>query len=137
MRTVNKVILVGNVTKDPFVKTTMGGRKVAMFTVATNRTFKDPSGETKSEAEYTNCIAWTVLAERCERFLTKGKLVYVEGHLKTRTMDREDGTKWYKTEVVVTNLIFLDKRPDDFGTEEEDVLGSITDEFADLDDHRF
>lgn len=112
MRTVNKVILVGNVTKDPYVKTTQGGKKVVLFTVATNRSFKNARGEVLSESEYTNCITWGTLAERCETYLAKGKLVYIEGHLKTRTIDREDGVRLYKTEVVVTNLIFLSKRED-------------------------
>jgi single-strand DNA-binding protein len=78
MRTVNKVILIGNITKDPFVKTTTHDKKVAMFTVATNRQYKNPKGEIMSEAEYTHCITWGNLAERCEQFLTKGKLVYIE-----------------------------------------------------------
>jgi len=78
MRTINKVILIGNITKDPFVKTTTGDKKVATFTVATNRYYKSATGEALSEAEYTNCVAWGPLAERAEQFLTKGKLVYVE-----------------------------------------------------------
>ncbi|HRI35762.1 MAG TPA: single-stranded DNA-binding protein [bacterium] len=110
MRTVNKVILVGNVTKEPFVKTTMGGKKVALFTVATNRSYKDGMGQQQTEAEYTICSAWGILADRCEQYLAKGKLVYVEGHLKTRSIDREDGTRLFKTEVVVGNLIFLSKK---------------------------
>jgi len=119
MRTVNKVILVGNVTKDPYVKTTQGGKKVVLFTVATNRSFKNARGEVLSESEYTNCISWGTLAERCESYLSKGKLVYIEGHLKTRTIDREDGVRLYKTEVVVTNLIFLSKREDVPGCAED------------------
>ncbi len=110
MKTVNKVILVGNITKDPYVKTTMGGKKVAVFTVATNRYFKDGAGNPMSESEYTNCSAWGNLAERCEQYMFRGKLVYVEGHLKTRVIDKDDGTRLFKTEVVTTNLIFLDRR---------------------------
>jgi single-strand DNA-binding protein len=119
MRTVNKVILLGNVTKDPFVKTTQGGRKILLFTVATNRAFKNARGETLTESEFSNCICWGTLAEGVETSITKGKLVYVEGHLKTRTIDRDDGTKLYKTEVVVTNLILLSKREDLPGQGEE------------------
>ena len=77
MRTINKVILIGNVTKDPFVKTTTGNKKVATFTIATNRYYKNASGEALSEAEYTNCVTWGPLAERAEQFLVKGKLVYI------------------------------------------------------------
>jgi single-strand DNA-binding protein len=78
MRTVNKVILIGNITRDPIVKTTENGKKVALFTIATNRYFKTAEGEQKTEAEFTNCVAWGALADRCEQFLTKGKLVYAE-----------------------------------------------------------
>lgn len=131
MRTINKVILIGNVTKDPFVKTTTGDKKVATFTVATNRYYKNTSGESLSEAEYTNCVAWGPLAERAEQSLVKGKLVYIEGRLKTRIFDKEDGTKLHKTEVVVSQLIFLSKR-EDF---ENEIIDEVDyDDFSDLDD---
>jgi len=133
MRTINKVILIGNITKDPFIKTTTADKKIATFTVATNRYYKGATGESLSDAEYTNCVAWGPLAERSEQFLTKGKLVYVEGHLKTRIIDREDGTKLYKTEVVVDQLIFLSKR-EDFPEVENDVSEIPSfDDFSDLD----
>lgn len=133
MRTINKVILIGNITKDPFIKTTTADKKIATFTVATNRYYKGATGESLSDAEYTNCVAWGPLAERSEQFLTKGKLVYVEGHLKTRIIDREDGTKLYKTEVVVDQLIFLSKR-EDFPEIENDVSEIPSfDDFSDLD----
>lgn len=133
MRTINKVILIGNITKDPFIKTTTTTKKIATFTVATNRYYKGPNGESLSDAEYTNCVAWGPLAERSEQFLTKGKLVYVEGHLKTRIIDREDGSKLYKTEVVVDQLIFLSKREDFASIDPE--LDEIPDfdDFSDLD----
>ena len=110
MRTVNKVILIGNVTRDPMIKTTENGKKVALYTIATNRYYKTPEGENKSEAEFHNCVSWGSLAERCEKFLVKGKLVYVEGRLKTRVIEKDNSEKIYKTEVVVSNIIFLNKR---------------------------
>lgn len=121
MRTVNKVILIGNITRDPAIKNTDSDKKIALFTIATNRYYKTAEGEQKSESEFTNCIAWGNLAERCEQFLTKGKLVYAEGRLKTRVIEKEDGTKMYKTEVVVSNIIFLNKRDefDDIDTDLE------------------
>lgn len=135
MRTVNKVLIIWNVTKDPFIKNTDWNKKVAMFTVATNRYFKNLKDEVKNEAEYTNCIAWGNLAEKCEKFLTKGKLVYIEGRLKTRIIDKEDWTKTYKTEVVISNLIFLNKKSDfewsEWSNEE------IDDTDLDLDDDKF
>ena len=112
MRTVNKVILIGNITRDPAIKTTENNKKIALFTIATNRYYKTADGEQKSESEFTNCVAWGNLAERCEQFLTKGKLVYAEGRLKTRVIEKEDETKIYKTEIVISNLIFLNKRSD-------------------------
>ena len=122
MRTVNKVILIGNITRDPAIKSTESDKKIALFTIATNRYYKTADGEQKSESEFTNCVAWGSLAERCEQFLTKGKLVYAEGRLKTRIIDKEDWTKLYKTEIVVSNIIFLNKRSD--FEEPETDLGS-------------
>jgi len=125
MRTVNKVILIGNITKDPMVKTTENGNKVAMFTIATNRYYKDGNGENKSEAEFNNCVAWGTLAEKSESFVRKGKLVYAEGRLKTRIIEKESWEKIYKTEIVVSNLIFLNKKSDFEGSEHTDELDSI------------
>ncbi len=125
MRTVNKVILIGNITRDPSVKTTENGKKIAMFTIATNRYFKNAEWEKKSEAEFHNCVAWGSLAERVESFLKKWKLVYAEGRLKTRIIEKEDWTKIYKTEIVVSNLIFLNKKSD---FETSDELDNIEDD---------
>jgi len=85
---------------------------MAMFSTATNRYYKTADWENKSEAEFHNCVAWGTLAERCEQFLTKWKLVYIEGRLKTRVIDKDDGEKMYKTEIVVGNIIFLNKKSD-------------------------
>ncbi len=131
MRTVNKVILIWNVTKDPLIKTTEGWKKVSLFTIATNRYYKTPEGENKSEAEFNNCVAWWKLAERSESFLTKWKLVYIEWRLKTRMIEKEDWSKIYKTEVIISNLIFLNKKSD------FDEILDIEDEIDDLDDNKF
>ena len=112
MRTINKVILIGNITRDPVIKTTESNKKVALFTIATNRQYKTAEGEQKSESEFHKCVAWWSLAERCEKFLKKWKLVYTEGRLKTRAIEKEDWTKTYKTEIVMSNLIFLNKKSD-------------------------
>lgn len=120
MRTVNKVILIGNVTKDPLIKTTESWKKVAMFTLATNRYYKTSTWENTSEAEFHNCVAWGNLANRAESFLNKGKLVYVEWRLRTRVIEKEDGSKTYKTEVVISSLIFLNKKSD-FDSVEDSV----------------
>lgn len=128
MRTVNKVILIGNVTRDPMVKQTENGKKLAMFTTATNRYYKTADGEQKSEAEFHNCVAWGALAERAEQFLTKGKLIYIEGRLKTRVIEKDGGEKNYKTEVVVGNIIFLNKKGEFEDDSSDDVSGDMDDE---------
>ncbi len=136
MRTVNKVILIGNITRDPMIKTTEWGKKIALFTIATNRSYKTADGDSKSESEFHNCVAWGTLAERVEKYLVKGKLVYSEWRLKTRVIEKDDGEKLYKTEVVVGNIIFLNKR----GDFEDNIISEWTDLDmieAELDDDRF
>lgn len=112
MKTVNKVILIWNVTRDPSIKVTEGWKKIALFTIATNRYYKTVEWEQKSESEFTNCVAWWNLADRSEQFLVKWKLVYAEGRLKTRLIEKENWEKLYKTEVIISNLIFLNKKSD-------------------------
>mgnify|MGYP001944974517 CR=1 FL=1 len=137
MRTINKVILIGNVTRDPMVKETEGGKKLAMFTLATNRYYKTSNGEERSEAEFHNCVTWGTLADRTEQFLTKWKLIYIEGRLKTRVIEKDGGEKIYKTEVVVGNIIFLNKKSDfeQAGIAEDD--SSMSEASAGFDDDLF
>jgi len=127
MRTVNKVILIWNITKDPIVKVTDSWKKIAMFTIATNRYFKTLDWEVKSEAEFHNCITWANLADRAEKSLRKWKLVYIEWRLKTKIIEKEDWHKIYKTEIVVSNLIFLNKKSDFWSNEEQDDLDLLDD----------
>ncbi len=110
MRTVNKVILVGNLTRNPELKETQGGQKIVTFGLATNREWRTTDGEKHESAEFTECIAWSKLAEICNDLLRKGNLVYVEGYLKTRAWDLPDGTRKHRTEVVVEDMIILEKR---------------------------
>lgn len=132
MRTVNKVILIGNVTRDPSIKVTENNKKIALFTIATNRYYKTAEGEQKNESEFTNCVAWWNLAEKSEQFLTKWKLIYAEGRLKTRMIEKEGWEKMYKTEVVISNLIFLNKRSDFEWAEEK-----IEEDMVDIDSDMF
>lgn len=111
MRSVNKVILVGNLTRNPELKQTANGQSIVTFGLATNREWVTNGNEKKSLAEYHNIAAWGTLAEICGKYLKKGKLVYVEGYLKTRSWDSPEGVKIFKTEVVATDMIMLDKRP--------------------------
>lgn len=110
MKSVNKVTLLGNVTRDPELKKTGGGQSVCTFGVATNRVWKDAQGEKQSLAEYHNLVAWGGLAEFCGMNVRKGKPMYVEGYLKTRNWDSPEGHKMFRTEVVVENLVLLGAR---------------------------
>lgn len=110
MRSVNKVFLIGNLTRDPEMRQTPNGQSVTTFGVATNREWITKNGERKSSAEFHECVAWARLAEIADKFLKKGNLVNVEGYLKTRSWDTPEGVKKFKTEIVVQDLIILEKR---------------------------
>lgn len=104
----NKVQLIGNLTADPDVRETPNGQKVATFSVATNRKWKDASGMMQEAVEYHNVTAWRFLADLAEQYMNKGKKVYVEGYLQTRSWDdATTGQKRYKTEIVAENIILL------------------------------
>lgn len=110
MRSVNKVILIGNLTRDPVLKATENGQPVCTFGIATNREWRTRTGEKKSLPEFHNVVAWSKLADKCFKYLKKGKLVFVEGYLKTRVFENEDGTKSFRTEVVIYDMIMLDRK---------------------------
>lgn len=118
MRSINKVILIGNLTRKPEMRQTPNGQSVTTFGVATNREWMTSGGDRKNSAEFHECVAWANLAEICDKYLRKGHLVYVEGYLKTRSWDGQDGTKKFKTEIVVKDMIRLEKRPKDTPEEE-------------------
>lgn len=103
----NKVQLIGNLTAEPEVRETPNGQKVATFSVATNRKWKDASGVLQEDTEFHNCVAWRWLADIAEQYMHKWKKVYVEGYLKTRNWEDTAGVKRYKTEIVADNVILL------------------------------
>ena len=111
MVSLNKVLIIGNVGGDPEMRFTPAGHPVTSFSVATNRTINTQQGEPKKETEWFSVVAWEKLAEQCNQFLAKGRLVYIEGRLQTRTWDGQDGQKHYKTEVIANRVMPLDKRP--------------------------
>ena len=125
MRSVNKVILIGNITRDPELKKTTTGQSIVTFGLATNREWVTSKEEKQSLAEYHNLVAWGKLAEICHQYLKKGKLIYVEGYLKTRSWDSPEGVKIFKTEIVIYDMIMLEKRP----KEEGEISKSSPDEF--------
>ncbi len=110
MRSVNEVTLLGNLTRDPLLRTTEQGQPVCTFSVATNREWKTQTGEKRSLPEFHNIVAWSKLAEKCHTFLSKGKLVFLKGYLKTRAFDTPHDGKSYRTEIVIYDMIMLDKR---------------------------
>src|SRR5580658_8248461 len=113
-RSVNKVILMGNLGKDAETKFTPSGTAVSNFTLATNRRWKDQqSGEWKEETEWHRCVLWR--SENRANYLTKGTPVYIEGRLQTRSWEDKDGQKRYTTEVVCEDLILLSSRVGDAG----------------------
>ena len=113
---INKVILVGRLGKDPEIRSTPGGNTVAKFTVATDEKFTDRSGEKQERTEWHNIAAWGKLGEICGQYLRKGKLVYIEGSLRTDSWDdKESGQKKYRTEIVANTMKMLDRRGDEGG----------------------
>jgi single-strand DNA-binding protein len=110
---VNKVILVGRLGKDPEVKYTQAGVPVARFTLATDESWKDQNGEKQQRTEWHNVVAWRKLAEICGQYLNKGKLVYVEGRLQTRSWEDKEGNKRYTTEIQADNMVMLSARTDE------------------------
>ena len=107
-RSLNKVMLIGNLTRDPEMRYTNSGTPVVTFGVATNKSWKDTEGETKEIAEFHNLVAWNKMAEICQQLLAKGMKVYIQGSLNTRSWKAEDDSTRYKTEIRVDDMILLD-----------------------------
>jgi single-strand DNA-binding protein len=111
-RSLNKVMLIGNLTRDPELRYTPQGTAVATFSIATNRQWKTESGEVKDNAEFHRIVAWDKLAEICGKMLKKGTRAYVEGRLQTRSWQAQDGAQKQTTEIVITDMLVLDSRKD-------------------------
>jgi single-strand DNA-binding protein len=110
---VNKVILLGNLGKDPEVRSLEGGAKVAKFPLATSESYKDKAGNRIEQTEWHNVVVWRGLADIAERYLRKGNSVYVEGKIRTRSWDDKDGNKKYITEIVADNLTLVGGKRDE------------------------
>lgn len=106
----NKVILVGNLTKDPELTTTTNGVEVCRFTIAIQRKFKNSAGE--YDADFINCVAWRKTAEFVHQYFSKGKKIGVVGNIQTRSYEAQDGTRRYVTEVVVDEVEFVERKGD-------------------------
>jgi single-strand DNA-binding protein len=110
MASLNKVMIIGNVGNDPEMRFTPNGNPVTSFRVATNRIYTTPEGERKQETDWFTVVAWNKLAEQCNQFLNKGRLVYVEGRMHNRSWEGQDGQKRFRTEVVANRVTFLDRQ---------------------------
>ena len=106
----NKVMLIGNLGAEPEMRFTPSGNPVTTFRIAVNRVYNSSEGERKEETEWFSIVAWSRLAETCNQYLSKGQKVYVEGRLHTRNWDGQDGQKHYRTEVIASQVIFLDRK---------------------------
>ena len=103
----NKAMIIGNLTRDPEIKTTPGGLSVAAFSVATSLKWTDNNGQKMEKAEFHNIVAWRKLADICGQYLRKGSKIYIEGRLQTRDWTGQDGVKRYRTEIIAEDLIML------------------------------
>jgi len=111
---VNKVILIGRLGRDPEMRSTPSGATVAKFSIATDERYTDRSGAKQERTEWHNIVAWDKLAEICGQYLRKGKLVFIEGRIRTESWDdKETGQKRYRTEIVAREMQMLDRRGDD------------------------
>jgi single-strand DNA-binding protein len=110
MANLNKVMIIGNVGSDPEMRFTPNGNPVTSFRVATNRVYTTPEGERKQETDWFTVVTWNKLAEQCNQFLSKGRLVYVEGRLHNRSWEGQDGQKRYRTEIIANRVTFLDRQ---------------------------
>src|SRR3990167_5061679 len=108
VRSLNKVLLIGNLTRDPELRYTPNGVAVCTFGLATNRFWTTEAGEKKEEAEFHKIVSWNKLAELCSQLLAKGKKVYVEGRLQTRSWTGQDGASRTTTEIVIEDMIIVD-----------------------------
>lgn len=125
MAGVNKVILVGNLGKDPEIRTLDSGKSVASFSLATSEAYKDKNGQKVENTEWHNIVMWSPLAEIAQKFLKKGNQVYLEGKLSTRSWDDKEGNKRYTTEVVVREMTLLGS-PSGAGGQRNDSESSAT-----------
>jgi single-strand DNA-binding protein len=124
----NKVMLIGNVGRDPEMRYTPNGAAVTSFSVAVSRRWTTPDNQQRDETEWFNVVAWDKLAETCNQLITKGRRVYIEGRLQTRSWEGQDGQKRYRTEVVAATMLLLDNRQQGAEGGRRDEAGFPSDE---------
>ncbi len=124
----NKVMIIGNLGADPEMRFTPNGNPVTTFRIAATSNRVTPDGERKQETEWFTIVTWNKLAETCNQYLSKGRRAYVEGRLQTRSWDGQDGQKRYRTEVIASRVLFLDKTGTASFPGEEDSVAEIKSE---------
>lgn len=125
MVSVNKMIAIGNLGSEPEMRFTPNGKPVTSFNIATNRRYTTSEGERREETEWFTVVAWGKLAEQCNQFLAKGRLVYVEGRLRLHSWEGQDGQKRYRNEIVAERVSFLDRQGGTALPEDKGIDGGV------------
>ncbi len=128
-RGLNKVMIIGNLGRDPEMRYTPSGKPVTSFSVATSRSWTTTDGERREATEWFNVVAWRDLAEICNQYLSKGSKVYIEGRLQTRSWESPDGQKHFRTEIVADEMIVLDHRREAYNEPSVDDEDEDSEEF--------
>ncbi|MCW5849248.1 MAG: single-stranded DNA-binding protein [Anaerolineae bacterium] len=128
-RGLNKVMIIGNLGRDPEMRYTPSGKPVTSFSVATSRSWTTTDGERREATEWFNVVAWRDLAEICNQYLSKGSKVYIEGRLQTRSWESPDGQKHFRTEIVADEMIVLDHRRESYSEPSADDDDEDSEEF--------
>ena len=128
-RGLNKVMIIGNLGRDPEMRYTPSGKPVTSFSVATSRSWTTTDGERREATEWFNVVAWRDLAEICNQYLSKGSKVYIEGRLQTRSWESPDGQKHFRTEIVADEMIVLDHRRETYSEPSVDDDDEDSEEF--------
>jgi single-strand DNA-binding protein len=134
-RSINKVILLGNATRNPVLRTTKSGKSVCDFGIATNRAYTDDKGQRHEQAQFHNIVAWGKLAEIAGKYLVKGSRVYTEGRLETRDYEAADGQKKFRTAIIIDDLVMLDSRAAGAKDAPEATNGHASEPASQPDDH--
>jgi single-strand DNA-binding protein len=132
MASLNKVMLIGNLGRDPEIRFTPDGSQVASFSIATTESWTDKSGNRQEKTEWHNIVAWAKLADLSKRFLQKGRQVYIEGRIRSREWDDRDGNKRRTTEIIASNMVLLGSKPQG-GSDYAPVPQAVSRPAADMD----
>jgi single-strand DNA-binding protein len=133
MVSVNRIIIIGNLGSEPEMRFTPNGKPVTSFSAATNRRYTTSDGERREETEWFTIVTWGRLAEQCNQYLTKGRLVYVEGRFRSHTWEGQDGQKRYRNEIVADRVSFLDRQATTSFQEDKPIEGSTESGDDDID----